>query len=381
MPLYIILPQLIIIRYFGRMNWKKNLGKRLLIIGNVGFWIVLHVAWWTIFWEEQPMNDVGKTKTLQGGSTYYFLKSILLTITSVTPFMLIIYSNWFWLVKHYLAKQKYWAYVWRLFLLLFVVSFLMSFHPYLNQSNTYFGSGGNTLFRIPDTLVILNATFWVSLLTTPFYLSYNWFLLNTQLANLKNEKLETELSFLKSQINPHFFFNTLNNLYALTLENSKAAPDVILKLSDLMRYTIYDGKESVVLLGQEITFIENYLELQKIRLHKKSIITFQQNISNLKLEIPPLLFVIFLENAFKHGVETLRDNAIVDLQLTEKEGVIKFYALNNYDHEERQNSRGLGLENIKRRLKLLFGDAYKLEIVDQENTYRVYLTLNLNYAE
>lgn len=362
------------------MNWKKDIGKRLLILGNAGFWIVLHVVWWMIFWKEQPINDVENTEPLKGGVTYYFLRSVLITIVSVTPFMIIIYSNWFWLVKDYLAEQKYWAYIWRLFLLLFGVSFLMSFHPYLNKSNTHFSSG-DMQFLIPDTLVILNATFWVILLTTPLYLSYNWFLQNTQLANLKNEKLETELSFLKSQINPHFFFNTLNNLYALTLENSKAAPGVILKLSDLMRYTIYDGKESAVLLGQEVTFIENYLELQKIRLHKKSEITFQQNISNLKLEIPPLLFVIFLENAFKHGVETLRDNAIVDLQLTEKEGVIKFYALNNYDHEERQNSGGLGLENIKRRLKLLFGDAYKLEIVDQENTYRVYLAINLNYSE
>ncbi len=363
------------------MNWKKNIGKRLLILGNVGFWVVLHVVWWTIFGEEQPINDAENTTALKGGIIYYSLRSVLITITSVTPFTVIIYSNWFWLVKNYLAEQKYWAYIWRLFLLLFGVSFLMSFHPYLNQSNTHISSGGVSLFRVPDTLVILNATFWITLLTTPFYLSYNWFLQNTQLANLKNEKLETELSFLKSQINPHFFFNTLNNLYALTLENSKAAPKVILKLSDLMRYTIYDGKESAVFLGQEVKFIENYLELQKIRLHKKSEIIFQQNISNLKLEIPPLLFVIFLENAFKHGVETLRDNAIVDLQLTEKEGVVKFYALNNYDHEERQTSNGLGLENIKRRLKLLFGDNYKLEIVDQENTYRVYLTINLTYLE
>ncbi len=241
----------------------------------------------------------------------------------------------------------------------------------------YVKSKGTVIFYIPKILEVMTLEFWVVLITTLFYLFFNWFQQNTQLANLKSEKLESELSFLKSQINPHFFFNMLNNLYALTLENSKAAPGVILKLSDLMRYTIYDGKESAVLLGQEVIFIENYLELQKIRLHKKSEITFQQNISNPKLAIPPLLFVIFLENAFKHGVETLRDNAIVDLQLTEKDGLIKFYVLNNYDHEERQKTGGLGLENIKRRLKLLFGATYKLEIVDQENTYRVYLTINL----
>lgn len=360
------------------MNWKKNLGIKLLILGNVSFWIVLHVAWWTIFWGEQPINSLDNDPLLKGGKFYYFLRSVLMTIVFVSPTMVSIYTNWFWLVKNYLAKQKYWAYTWRLFLLLLVLSFLMSFHPYATPSNTYLQIRDGVKLCIPSTLVILNLMFWVNFVTTPFYLSYNWFKQNTQLANLKSNQLETELSFLKSQINPHFFFNTLNNLYALTLENSKAAPEVILKLSNLMRYTIYDGKETAVFLGQEVIFIENYLELQKIRLHKKSEITFQQNIGNPKLSLPPLLFVIFLENAFKHGVETLRNNAIVDLQLSEKEGIIKFYVLNNYDHEERQLSNGLGLENIKRRLKLLFGNAYKLEIVDQENTYRVYLTINLN---
>jgi len=365
------------------MNWKKNIEKRLLILGNIIFWMVLHVAWWMIFWKAQTIVDNQTGEILKGGTINALLKSIILTFVSVTPFMLIIYANWLWLVKYYLAEQKYWAYSWRLFLLLFIMSFIMSFNPELGESETFISTSTGLFEKItvPQTMVILNATFWVTLFTTPLYLSYNWFQQNTQLANLKSEKLETELSFLKSQINPHFFFNTLNNLYALTLENSKAAPAVILKLSDLMRYTIYDGKEVAVFLEQEVTFIENYLELQKIRLHKKSEITFQHNISNLKLTVPPLLFVIFLENAFKHGVETLRDNAIVDLQLTEKEGIVKFYVLNNYDHEERRLSNGLGLENIKRRLKLLFGNNYKLEIVDQENTYRVYLTINLNYLE
>ncbi len=375
-----MLDEIRIISYFGKMNWKKNLGKWLLILGNVGFWIVLHIAWWMIFWEKQTMIGNQTDELLKGGTINKLLNSIVLTITAIAPFMIIIYTNWFWLVKNYLAAQKYWAYIWRLFLLLLGMSFLMSFHPDLDESKTYLDSNTNLFNRIiiPNTLVIFNTAFWITLFTTPLYLSYNWFQQNTLLANIKSEHLETELSFLKSQINPHFFFNTLNNLYALTLENSKAAPEVILKLSDLMRYTIYDGKESSVLLGQEVIFIENYLALQRIRLHKKSEITFQQNIGNLKLAVPPLLFVIFLENAFKHGVETLRDNAIVDIQLTEKERVVKFYILNNYDHEERKKSNGLGLENIKRRLKLLFGDHYKLEIVDQENTYRVYLTINLN---
>ncbi len=358
------------------MNWKKNYGQYFLIIANIGFWLVMYVAWFSIYWGDQPINHPEFKGELKGGKTYYFLRAFVLSFSAVTAALVVIYTNWFWLVKHYLAKQKYWEYVWRLAVLLLVVSIFMSFHPITEGTWLFLKSKGEILWKIPNILTLMYAFFMVTLFTTPLYLSYNWFQQNAQLADLKNEKLETELSFLKSQINPHFFFNTLNNLYALTLENSKAAPAVILKLSDLMRYTIYDGRSAAVPIVQEVSFIENYLELQKIRLHKKSTINFQKEITNLNLMIPPLLFVIFLENAFKHGVETLRDNAIVDLQLTENDGVIKFYCLNNYDHEERNTAKGLGLENIKRRLKLLFEDRYKLEIVDQESTYRVYLTID-----
>lgn len=358
------------------MNWKKNFGPYLLIIANIGFWVVMYVAWFSEFWEEQPINNPQFVGELKGGNAYYLFRAFVLSFTVVTSALVVVYANWFWLVKDYLAKQKYWDYLWRLLVLLLVVSIFMSFHPRLEGSWLMFSTKSGIQFRIPEILTLMYIFFMITLLTTPLYLSYNWFQQNAQLADLKNEKLETELSFLKSQINPHFFFNTLNNLYALTLENSKAAPAVILKLSDLMRYTIYDGRAGAVPIAQEITFIDNYLELQKIRLHKKASINFQKEITNPNLMIPPLLFVIFLENAFKHGVETLRDNAIVDLQLIENEGVVKFYCLNNYDHEERNTSKGLGLENVKRRLKLLFDNRYKLEIVDQENTYRVYLTIH-----
>jgi len=371
------------------MNWKKNIGQQLLVAANVIFWIAVATNLFDgqlysppeyLYPYTPEMSEAERQMEFSRVEKTLYWKILGNVIYLILPFLILIYGNWLFLVKNFLSEQRYWGYVWRLSIFLLAFGFILSFHPEFNWENAYvkIGASDRVLFYIPEIFQVMTVGFWVIFLTTPLYLSYNWFQQNAQLIDLRNEKLETELSFLKSQINPHFFFNTLNNLYALTLENSKAAPEVILKLSDLMRYTIYDGKEPAVLISEEVTFIENYLELQKIRLHKKSEITFQKNIGNPKLEVPPLLFVIFLENAFKHGVETLRDNAIVDLQLTEKEGVIKFYALNNYDHEERLISKGLGLENIKRRLKLLFGSAYKLEIVDQENTYRVYLTIDLN---
>ncbi|MFK7984104.1 MAG: sensor histidine kinase, partial [Saprospiraceae bacterium] len=293
------------------MNWKKDLGKRLLITGNVIFWVSILANFFDsqlysppdYFYEYQlGMTAVERQVEFMRVEKVLYWKILANTIHLFFPFMILVYGNWFILVKNYLMKQRYWGYIWRLLAFLFVLAFILSYHPELNHHDApYVGTGGKVIFHIPKTIEVMTIGFWIILFTTPLYLSFDWFKQNTQLANLKSEKLETELSFLKSQINPHFFFNTLNNLYALTLENSKAAPEVILKLSNLMRYTIYDGKETAVFLEQEVTFIENYLELQKIRLHKKSEITFQQNIGNPKLVVPPLLFVIFLENAFKHG--------------------------------------------------------------------------------
>ena len=360
------------------MNWKKNLGTNLLILVNFVFWIGMYLAWFSIYWDDQPIYDPHFQGELKGGERYYFFRALLLTVTAITPFVLAIYGNWLWLLPKYLAKKRYWRYCWRLVVLLSFLAIFLSFHPSFYNSEAWLMGKDSFRIEIPAFIKGLYALFMITIFTKPLYFSYHWFQQNAQLADLRNEKLQTELSFLKSQINPHFFFNTLNNLYALTLENSTAAPKVILKLSDLMRYTIYDGRDQLVFLEQEVAFIENYIELQKIRLHKKTSITFAKNISEPKRQIPPLLFVVFLENAFKHGVETLRNDAIVDLQLTEKNGLLKFYCLNNYDYEERMINDGLGLENIRRRLRLLFQDNYKLEIVDQEATFRVYLTINLN---
>lgn len=367
------------------MNWKKDYWQYLWILGTVLIWFAAGANFFEGQWNSPPdyyfqyetgMSETERNTEFLRVEGILFWKILVNTFHLFLPFAILVYGNWFYLVKRYLTKQKYWGYIWRLALFVLLNALILNFHPEFDLPPNKLESQGEVLWVLPNITYPLYAIFLLLGFTTPMYLSYNWFQQNAQLANLKSEKLETELSFLKSQINPHFFFNTLNNLYALTLENSTAAPEVILKLSDLMRYTIYDGREESVPLQQEITFIENYLELQRIRLHKKSTISFQHNVGNSKLAVPPLLFVIFLENAFKHGVETLRDNAIVDIELSENEGTVRFYVLNNYDHEERKLNSGLGLENVKRRLKLLFGNQYKLEIVDQENTYRVYLSLN-----
>ncbi len=192
--------------------------------------------------------------------------------------------------------------------------------------------------------------------------------------NLKADKAKAELAMLRTQINPHFFFNTLNNLYALTVKQSEKAPEVILKLSDMMRYTIYEGNKEMVTLEEEIEYLSNYIELHKIRYKKSVEITFNHKV-NTSLTIAPLLYIILLENAFKHGVETLAENASIHINLTEETGFIIFSIENNFDPNEISTSNGIGLQNLKRRLSLLYKNKHELQIDVSNSLYKTTLKI------
>jgi len=199
-----------------------------------------------------------------------------------------------------------------------------------------------------------------------FYEQWKW------LKNLKAEKSQAELALLRTQINPHFFFNTLNNLYALTVKNSKQAPEVILKLSDMMRYTIYEGEKESVTIKNEIEYLKNYIELHKIR-YKKTV-TFQfNNTVDETLTIAPLLFIILLENAFKHGVESLTEDAYIYIDISNDDDYIYFVIENNFDIKEIGETKGIGLTNLKRRLSLIYPQNHELVIQQQENIYKATL--------
>jgi len=195
------------------------------------------------------------------------------------------------------------------------------------------------------------------------------------IAKLKNEKAKTELMLLKSQVNPHFFFNMLNNLYGLVGKDAKKGQELILKLSDMMRYSIYEGEKETVTLKEEVDYLENYIELHKMRYHKKIDINFNCQIEE-DYKVMPLLFIILLENAFKHGVERLTDNAYVNVDMVIFNNEIQFTVENNFDCSEDVENSGIGLKNLKRRLELVYPNKHKLSFSIVENVYKVQLTLN-----
>ncbi|MEL7339451.1 MAG: histidine kinase [Bacteroidota bacterium] len=196
------------------------------------------------------------------------------------------------------------------------------------------------------------------------------------LRTLKTDKAQTELSLLKSQVDPHFFFNTLNNLYGLVLEKSDRAPDVILKLSDMMRYTIYKGKEEYVLLKDEISYLEDYIDLHKIRYRQQVDINFEKAVDE-QIQITPLLFIILLENAFKHGIEKKRENAFIHIRLESQGNQLLFSIQNSFDASKPQGTPGIGLDNLKKRLAHTYPNRHNLTIKKGNNVYSAELSIEL----
>ena len=205
----------------------------------------------------------------------------------------------------------------------------------------------------------------------------HWLFVNIKaIVKLKNEKKKTELMHLQSQVNPHFFFNMLNNLYGLVDKDSEQAKKLILKLSDMMRYSIYEGQKDYVTLQQEIDFINNYIALHKMRYHKNISINFDVDIENEDLKLMPLLFIILVENAFKHGVEVLRDNAFVNISIISNQNAITLNVKNNFDPKE-QSYKGIGLENLKRRLELAYSKKHEFTHAINDDIYTANLKLTL----
>ncbi len=202
--------------------------------------------------------------------------------------------------------------------------------------------------------------------------------------HLQQETLKAELNLLKSQINPHFFFNTLNNLYGLAIAKSDLAPEVIHKLAQMMRFTIYDGRKDSVSVAEEIAYLENFIELNQIRQQHKIAIQFHQNIENPEQRIPPLLFINLLENAFKHGVETLSAEPFIEFTLSTNSKAISFAIENNFDaqvlekNKRQRGQGGLGTENVQRRLALLFPNKHQYRSETIGNRYRAVVQIDLS---
>ena len=197
-----------------------------------------------------------------------------------------------------------------------------------------------------------------------------------RLEQLEKENLEQQLEYLKYQINPHFLMNTLNNIHALVDIDPEKSKQTILELSKMMRFVLYEGNKQVVPLDREIAFLQNYIQLMKLRYTDKVKITVDvpKNLPN--KEVPPLMFITFVENAFKHGV-SYRQASFIDIAISIGEDKLVFDCRNSRIPKEDDKHGGVGLANVKKRLELIYGNRYALDIKDEQDTYTVKLSLPL----
>ena len=299
-------------------------------------------------------------------NSFYSLKeSIFYSFFEVTFFCIEFYINLYLLLPFILDKKGKIAYTLTLILLL-TFSFI-----------SYYLTGLNAVLYNEDLLksiisFLLNHSLFLFISYTVWF--FNKYFAEKQLRlQMRNEKLQAEMLFLKSQISPHFLFNALNNIYTLTLIKSDEAPKMLITLSDILRYFLYEGGKKQTFLTSEIEIIEKYIQIQKYRQIKgMDNVTFNVTDDNSIEQVPPLLFITLLENAFKHGDIVENKNGFVTINLIIKQNKIEFIIANSFQFKP--NNQGIGLKNLESQLKNLFEDNFYLKIEDNNSIYKVSLS-------
>ena len=344
--------------YFSKINNHKP------IVFNLTLWVVAYVILLFSFTQSTP------TKI-----DYIYTGSFLST------FVIPVIINMYVLIPKLLRQEKYILYV-----ILFITNlalftqlniwFFSYFIDYVFTEYYFISYHSNT------KLITIFSVFLVG--TTLIKLSEDWFYFNrNENRDLKhrNQQIQTQLSSLRAQINPHFLFNSLNVIYALAVEKKDETKDAIVQLSDILRYIIYDSNTKKVRLKEEITLLENYIEFQEFRQHDSKNITFKKSIENENYTIYPMLLLPLVENSFKHGIKGDINNTFININMEQTTDAFLFYIENNYSKKsigDNNEYSGLGLENIKQNLEIVYPKKHELKISKTEDKFMVTLKLNTN---
>lgn len=326
--------------------------------------------------ENQPIHlviDLKRNLLLFGSFISYFIQ--FLTLYGSLYFAY--YLNHHVLINKVLQRHGVYNYLWvtTLFLIVFVPVFtqIIMWMPMNVPDYTVTASTNYNPFSLGNVHLGL----LIIVLSFPLILAMKLQSDNRKLAELEQEKLATELKWLQQQINPHFLFNTLNNLYALCLSKSEKTPELILQLASLLRFVVYKGGNDRVSLNDEVSYLNDYLELQRLRVENKCEFSIDLPTSLPPLSISPLLLVVFVENAFKHGVELSDQQSTLNLSLKVEGTTLHFCCENSVPENDSERECGIGLNNVERRLALIYPDKHQLNISSTDEIYRVELTLDL----
>lgn len=343
---------------------------------HAAFWLAWAVFFGLIY-ANKPSGSNGDMLVMIHSYTLSFIEAIIFTPNHMMFSYLIMY----FLLPRYLLKGKYWAFLVGLIgaivltqtVAYFSTSLLIAWvrdwlHLPQPSRNFYYAlmaglRGGMTVGGFAATIKLMKY----------------WYQKQQDNQQLTQQNLTNELHLLKSQLHPHFLFNTLNNLYALTLRNSTQSPELVLKLSELLSYMLYGCNAPKVALAQELAMLQNYIALERMRYGDRLDVSVTISGDWEGKLIAPLLLLPFVENAFKHGTSEQLDQAWISLDLTVRDQALKFKLINgrNPDALVRANGEGIGLQNVRKRLTLLYPGQYDLTLVSEEESFQVTLMLTL----
>lgn len=233
----------------------------------------------------------------------------------------------------------------------------------------------------PGVLYTLLETLPIIIIMVAFKFAWDFNKKQSEIDALKALVKENELQFLKSQINPHFLFNNLNNLYSYAIENSPKTPSIIIELSSVLRHILYDCTKDFVLLSKEMEHLKNFTALNELHIEHRGHISFTTDIKSSRYYIAPLILMVFIENAFKHSTDSQSESIFIDIHVdVEEHGLLTFTCKNSFLPFQKSDntSKGIGLNNVKKRLLLLYPKSHQLQIKNNNNVYEVILTMQLN---
>ena len=351
------------------MNFKSNR------LYKISFWH--HIIFWAVYF---------LFNTFRWGSYFNdYLYSLKTNLLGFPIHISLCYFNIYFLMPKFLFKKKYVPFIVLILLAIFLMVVLKFNLTYYLISNNVWPEGPAPIQKLTlnYTIDMMIGELYVVTFVTAIKVTLDFLKEQKRVADLEKAQLETELLFLKTQVSPHFFFNTLNNIHALALEKSDKTPKIILRLSELMRYLLYETKAKRQTLVNEILCIQNYLDLEKIR-HDDLLqidMSISGDIQNKK--IAPIILLTFVENAFKHGVNKNIGTVKVTIDFTIEKDFLYFTISNPLPAETNiknafSSSKGIGLENVKKRLALGYKQKdYKLTISNDNQTFTVNLKIKV----
>lgn len=363
------------------IKWKQNFFGR----------IALHIFFWSFiffwFWKDFTTISVPKSNA----DYFVILAEILNLVLSFYLLSFVLQKSFKTNISHFFVF---------LFLLFIANEYFVYFlfmNPFIHRFEHHYNIGilKMLLTAQKETLwwnmwtnrkiIYVTMAFHFFYLVVPFSIKtvYELYKYVEKNHKLEKEKIALELSFLKSQVNPHFLFNTLNNIYSMMVDTDEKAAATVLKLSDLMRYCLYESSHDKIALTREINFLDDYIDLERIRLSKRASINFEKIGNFNSLQIPPLILLTFIENAFKHGIHSTKEVASVNIKLVVRDENIIFEVVNTVPSKsiitDLNKVGGIGLINARKRLEHFYTDNYSLVIEKSETHYTVKLYIKLNH--